>query len=79
MKTRFLIVALVLLMGCPSVSHGFGIFRYVFDGISNQLGLDRGAVPKFPTKATTPVVDAKGQPLPKMPDPNLKYMQADGF
>lgn len=78
MKTRILIGIIILALICPSTSHAFGFFRLVFDAFSNQLGLDRGPIPKVPPKQP-PCGDPN-----KCPDPKHAYrinfhIQAEGF
>ena len=79
MTAKILIVTLVLALICPSVSDAFGLLRYTFDAIANQLGLDRGPIPKALPK--TPPADFHPQgPSPnKYPDVNRIYIQAEGF
>ena len=79
MRIKILVAIVIVSMACPSFSHGFGLLRYVFDGISNQLGLDRGPIPKIPAKPDCPEVGPNGQPLGKHADTHRIYIQADGF
>ncbi|MDQ7784870.1 MAG: hypothetical protein RDU20_18450 [Desulfomonilaceae bacterium] len=79
MRVRILIAILAVSMLCPSFSHGFGLLRYAFDAISNQLGLDRGPVPKVPPKAKSPLYGPDGQPLGKHADTPRIHIQAEGF
>ncbi|MFH1115041.1 MAG: hypothetical protein V1792_14105 [Pseudomonadota bacterium] len=79
MKIKILVVILAVSMFCPSFSHGFGLLRYLFDGISNQLGLDRGPIPKAPPEPRIPPCGPNGQPLGKHADPGRIYIQAEGF
>ncbi|MBI5250784.1 MAG: hypothetical protein HY912_14935 [Desulfomonile tiedjei] len=78
MKTKILIVILILGLSYPAASHAFGILRYTFDAIANQLGLDRGPVPKVMPKLPPPGAAPHGQANPH-PDANRIYIQADGF
>jgi len=79
MRTRFLIVVIVLSAALPPASHGFGLLRYTYDAIANQLGLDRGPVPKVVPKRP-PVPCLPGQSPYDRPyrAPNI-YIQAEGF
>jgi hypothetical protein len=76
---RLLIGLLALSLAVPPVSHGFGLLRYVFDALSNQLGLDRGPIPKATPE--TPIVrdnlkpHTPGQP----PEPTRIHIQAEGY
>jgi hypothetical protein len=79
MKIKLLIGIILVTLMVPSYSHGFGLMRYVFDLLSNQLGLDRGPIPKV-----APKIGPSG-PLGGC-DPTLKhyskhklYIQAEGF
>lgn len=78
MKTKILIVILILGLSYPAASHAFGILKYTFDAIANQLGLDRGPVPKVMPKLPPPGVDPHAGPSPH-PDANRIYIQAEGF
>ena len=78
MKTRVLIAIIALGMLLPPVSHGFGLFRYTFDAVANQLGLDRGPAPKLLPKI--PFLS----PKPNCDDPRNPRrprfrIQAEGF
>jgi hypothetical protein len=78
MKAKILIALLVLSMACPQVSHGFGLLRYIFDGISNQLGLDRGPIPKVVPPG--PQADHGQNPPPvRNPGDHKIHIQAEGF
>jgi hypothetical protein len=76
MKAKFLIAILILGLACPAASQAFGLLQYVFDGIANQLGLDRGPVPKVMPKLPP---DPHQGPLNKHPDAHRIYIQAEGF
>lgn len=79
MRIKILIAILSLSMLCPPFSHGFGLLRYAFDAISNQLGLDRGPIPKVPPKPKYPVCAPNGQPIAKHAATEGIYIQAEGF
>jgi hypothetical protein len=78
MKTKILLVILALMMMVPAVSHGFGLLRYTFDAIANQLGLDRGPIPKALPRNLQ--ADFNPSPCP-VPPPDLQriHIQAEGF
>lgn len=78
MKIKLLVAILVALLALPSVSHGFGLLRYLFDGISNQLGFDRGPVPKVVPRPQASCGPG-GVPLGKHADTSRLYIQAEGF
>ena len=62
MLAKVLIGVLVCSLLCPSMSHAFGLLRYTFDAIANQLGLDRGPIPK--TLPRTPPGESVPSPCP---------------
>ena len=79
MKTKILIAILIFGILCPGTSHAFGILRYTFDAIANQLGLDRGPIPKvLPPPPPPPGHDPNGA-FSRHPDANRIYIQAEGF
>jgi hypothetical protein len=80
MRTAFLIGALVMTMACPAVSHGFGLLRYTCDLIANQLGVDRGPIPKAFSKYQPPSngFSACAARL-RQPDASRLHIQAEGF
>jgi hypothetical protein len=77
MKTKIILGIVLISLSMPASSHAFGLLRYIFDGISNQLGLDRGPVPK--TLPKSPPLNPSGQPLAKNPDSYRIHIQAEGF
>jgi hypothetical protein len=81
MRTKLIIALMSLMIAVPNVSFGFGIFQYTFDGIKNQLGLDRGPVSKVLPEANP--YDPYGRPNPLVgklhPDRNRIVIQAEGF
>jgi hypothetical protein len=79
MVVRVLIVVLVLCLVCPSASNAFGLLRYTFDAIANQLGLDRGPIPKAPPKTPPTGFHPQGPAPNAHPDANRIYIQAEGF
>ena len=79
MKKKIIIAILVVTLVSPSLSYGWGFLRYAFDAVSNQLGLDRGPIPKIPQRPQPPPGTIDAQPLGKHADPHRIYIQADGF
>ncbi|AFM27316.1 hypothetical protein [Desulfomonile tiedjei] len=79
MKKKILVLLMILSLSYPAASHAFGILRYTFDAIANQLGLDRGPVPKVFPQLPPTGFDAHGKPLSNHPDANRIYIQAEGF
>ena len=80
MKVTTVILLSVLVFGLPSVSHGFGLLKYIFDGVSNQLGLDRGPIPKTVPK-TPPLHPIPGKRVPGATPASFPqiHIQAEGF
>ena len=80
MGTKFLIGIIVVMMVCPPVSHGFGLLRWTFDAISNQLGLDRGPIPKTPPRVVDPQCGPQVPPPGRTPPSSSRFViQAEGF
>jgi len=79
MKTKILIGILAVMLSFPASSHALGLLGYVFDAVANQLGLDRGPIPKalpqMPPPGCAPSTPAAG----KHPDAHRIYIQAEGF
>ncbi len=63
----------------PSTSHAFGILRFLYDGIANQLGLDRGPIPKALPKNHPSKFDKNGQRIPPDIYNQRIHVQAEGF
>jgi len=79
MRLRILVAVLVAVLACPVPSHAFGLLRYCFDAIANQLGLDRGPVPKK-TPGNDPFSAGQSKhPAVRYPDPGKIHIQAEGF
>jgi hypothetical protein len=79
MKSKILLVAIILLMTTPAHSHAFGLLRYLYDGFANQLGLDRGPIPKvLPTGPPLGFKPLATRP-PIHPDAYRIHIQAEGF
>ena len=80
MKTKILIGVLALMMVAPQVSYaGSGFFRYVFDAIFNQLGLDRGPVPKVMNKVPSAGPFSDEPPQEAHRGTHRVHIQAEGF
>ncbi|MGB6065989.1 MAG: hypothetical protein WBG50_14410 [Desulfomonilaceae bacterium] len=76
---KVLIGVLVCSLLCPSMSHAFGLLRYTFDAIANQLGLDRGPIPKTLPRTPPGALYPHRAPLTECPDGQRVYIQAEGF
>jgi hypothetical protein len=79
MKIKLLIGIIALTLLCPPYSHGFGLLRYVFDGLSNQLGLDRGPIPKVLPKVGPSGPFGNCDPALKHYSKYRLHIQAEGF
>ncbi len=80
MRIKLVLSILVLMMMLPAISHGFGLLRYTFDAIANQLGLDRGPIPKALPRNLQADFNPHGYVLPpKHADMNRIHIQAEGF
>jgi hypothetical protein len=76
MRTKIIIGVLILSLSFPAASHALGLLRYLFDAVANQLGLDRGPIPKTLPKAPTP---PPGQGPPAAAANQGIHIQAEGF
>jgi hypothetical protein len=79
MKRAILIVILSLAVAWPASAQAFGLVRYIFDGISNQLGMDRGPIPKAVPTRPYKGLNPHGYAPEKHPDDYRIHIQADGF
>lgn len=78
MGIRIVIVVLVVMLAVPPTTHAYGLLRWTFDAIANQLGLDRGPIPKDMPKGPNPQC-APTHPTERQPDSPRLYIQAEGF
>ncbi len=79
MRSYILIPILVMCISLPTSAHAIGILKYAWDSVANQLGLDRGAIPKVLPKCDVPRCDRYGKRIPKHAyRPNF-HLQAEGF
>jgi hypothetical protein len=79
MKLLALVFTITLLITLPTASHAIGILKYLCDAAANQLGLDRGPVPKVIPKRHPLPWDKYGNRIPRhvyVPD---FHLQAEGF
>lgn len=81
MRKSIIVVIMVVMFAVPNVSFGFGLFQYAFDGIKNQLGLDRGPVSKVIPEENPNDPYCRPNPLSGKihPDHNRMVIQAEGF
>jgi hypothetical protein len=79
MKARILIGIILLALVAPPNSHAFALFQYLYDGLFNQLGLDRGGIPKVvPNRYERPPIP-QYYPAPKADQHDRIHIQAEGF
>jgi hypothetical protein len=79
MKARILVGIILLALMAPPSSHAFALFQYIYDGLFNQLGLDRGGIPKVvPNRFQCPPIP-QHYPPPKADQPVRIHIQAEGF
>jgi hypothetical protein len=79
MGIRILIGVLIVMLACPPVSHGFGLMRWMFDAVANQLGLDRGPIPKVLPQAPNPSCPPNQVASDRPPESPRLHIQAEGF
>jgi hypothetical protein len=79
MKTKILIGILVAMLSLPTASHAFGLLRYVYDAVANQLGLDRGPIPKVLPKIASPGCNPAAPPGAQYTGAARIHIQAEGF
>jgi len=80
MKLRIVALIVASLIAVPHTSHAFGLMRYAFDMVANQLGLDRGPIPKvIPNNPPPDVATRKAPVVPQHPEAKRIYIQAEGF
>jgi hypothetical protein len=80
MRMKILALLIASLIAFPGTSHAFGLMRWAFDAVANQLGLDRGPIPKvIPNNPPSDVPNKHGQNVPNDPNTKRIYIQAEGF
>ena len=79
MRYIILIVILIITMATPGTSQAFGVLRWAWDGINNQLGFDRGPVPKRDPRLWRAPGCPPDNKRPITYVPPGFYIQADGF
>ena len=80
MRIRVCLFVLILAIACPPVSHGFGVFRWACDAISNSLGFDRGPVPKVMARTPcAPRCPSPNHSRNQHPDMHRIILQAEGW
>ena len=79
MRTLWLVLILVTAISLPATGHAFGLIKYLWDGVSNQLGMDRGPIMKSPPKCR-PEFDVRYQRrIPRHVYFPTIQLQANGF
>lgn len=79
MRCKLLFVVLLICLALPVSSHAFGVLRWAWDGITNQLGFDRGPVPKTDPRMWRPLNCRADNKRPITCAPPGFYIQAEGF
>jgi hypothetical protein len=79
MKAKIFLVAVLISLTVTGSSHAFGLLQYIFDAVSNQLGLDRGPIPKVVPYSPPPPYGPKQFPVNQHPDVGRIHIQAEGF
>jgi hypothetical protein len=74
-----LILVVILSVSAPQTSHAFGLLKYLGDMVSNQLGLDRGPIPKVIPKCRGEECDEYRSNIPKHVYTPSFHLQAEGF
>jgi hypothetical protein len=76
---RIILIVLIVFSLSPGTSHAFGLLQYTMEAVANQLGLDRGPIPKIAPQWAADPCDPRLDPHKRIvyyPDPQL---QAEGF
>lgn len=79
MRLKLIVIIVIACMVVPCISHAFGLFRWAWDGAANQLGFDRGPVPKAIPKFCRPHFDPRDNRRQIYDRYPAFYIQADGF
>jgi len=79
MRYKILIIAVVFALAMPPSAHALGVFRWAWDAVANQLGLDRGPVPKVYPRPYPPQPDPRDQHKATRARYPWFYIQAEGF
>lgn len=76
---KMIIVLAILAAMQPMPADAFGLLQWAWDGISNQLGFDRGPIPKIIPKICHPNYDPRNNRDPLTARMPPFYIQAEGF
>ncbi len=79
MRPSIVFLLVIALLTVPTGAHAFGICKYVWDAISNQLGFDRGPIPKVMPRYGPHKPDPYLDQIPKHVYFPAFHLQADGF
>jgi len=80
MKKITVLILMILLVIVPAApAHAIGLLKYTWDMVANQLGLDRGPVPKVIPKRHVPEWDKYGKRIPRHAYFPSFHLQAEGF
>ena len=77
---RFLSICIIsIALVSPSSADAFGLMKYVWDGINNQLGLDRGEIPKVKKRCRFADNKQYEKRIPRHTYRPVFHLQAEGF
>lgn len=79
MRKKILILLILSSLLAPQTSHAFGLLKYLGDMVANQLGLDRGPIPKVIPKCRGSECDEYSKNIPKHVYAPSFHLQAEGF
>ncbi len=76
---RILLFSLLILPLSLGTSHAFGLLQYTCEAVANQLGLDRGPIPKLAPQWTSDPCDPRIDPHKRVVCYPVPQLQAEGF
>jgi hypothetical protein len=79
MRTLWLAFIMITLISLPATGHALGLMKYFWDGVSNQLGLDRGPIMKSAPKCRPQFGKSYQRRIPRHVYFPTINMQAGGF
>ncbi len=79
MRRNFLIFMIIVVVSISGNAHAFGLLKFLWDGFSNQLGLDRGPIPKVMAPPCLSKCDTYRSRLPNHVYRPSFHLQAEGY
>jgi hypothetical protein len=77
---RYLLICIICMaLISPSSADAFGIMKYVWDAVNNQLGLDRGEIPKVKQRCRFADNKQYEKRIPRHTYRPVFHLQAEGF